>query len=160
MVKNLPAIQETWVRFLSREDPLEKGIATHTSILAWRIPWTEEPDRLQYMELQIFEHDWAFWCYFNRCELVSLWLCLAFPEGLVMLSIFSCAYFPSVYLFVSCPAVFATPWTVACQGPLSTEFLRQEYWSGLPFPSPKDLHNPGIAPGSPALQADSLPSEL
>ena len=43
MVKNLPAIQETWVRSLGWEDPLEKGRATHSSILAWRIPWTEEP---------------------------------------------------------------------------------------------------------------------
>ena len=52
-----------------------------------------------------------------------------------------------------------TPWTVACQPPLSMEFSRQEYWSGLPFPSPGDLPDPGIEPGSPALQADSLPSE-
>ena len=43
LVKNLPALQETWVRFLDGEDPLEKGMATHSSILAWRIPWTEEP---------------------------------------------------------------------------------------------------------------------
>ena len=47
MVKNPPAMQETWVRSLSWEDPLEKEMATHTSILAWRIPWTEEPGRLQ-----------------------------------------------------------------------------------------------------------------
>ena len=47
MLKNLPAVQETWVRFLSQEDPLEKGRATHSSILAWEIPWTEEPGRLQ-----------------------------------------------------------------------------------------------------------------
>ena len=53
-----------------------------------------------------------------------------------------------------------TSWTVACQAPLSMEFSRQEYWSGLPFPSPGDLPDPGIDPGSPALQADSLPSEL
>ena len=52
------------------------------------------------------------------------------------------------------------PWTaVACQAPLSMEFSRQEYWSGLPFPSPGDLPYPGIKPRSPALQADSLPSE-
>ena len=51
------------------------------------------------------------------------------------------------------------PWTVVCQAPLSMEFSRQEYWSGLPFPSTGDLPNPGIKPGSPALQADSLPSE-
>ena len=52
MVKNLPAMQETWVQSLGQEDPLEKGIATHSSILAWRIPWIEEPDGLQSMGLQ------------------------------------------------------------------------------------------------------------
>ena len=52
-----------------------------------------------------------------------------------------------------------TPWNVAYQAPLSTGFSRQEYWSGLPFPSPGDLPDPGIEPGSPALQADALPSE-
>ena len=57
MVKNLPAIQETWVRSLGQEDPLEKGMAIHSSILAWRIPWTEEPGGLQSMESQRFGHD-------------------------------------------------------------------------------------------------------
>ena len=52
-----------------------------------------------------------------------------------------------------------TPWTVACQAPLFMEFSRQEYRSGLPFPCSGDLPDPGIEPGSPALQADSLPSE-
>ena len=47
VVKNLPAMRETWVRSLSQEDPLEEGMATHSSILAWRIQWTEEPGRLQ-----------------------------------------------------------------------------------------------------------------
>ena len=47
LVKNLPAMQETWVQFLGREDPLEKEMATHSSIFAWKIPWTEEPGRLQ-----------------------------------------------------------------------------------------------------------------
>ena len=55
--------------------------------------------------------------------------------------------------------LFATPWTAAYQGPLSTGFSRQEYWSGLPFPSPGDLPNPGIKPRSPALQTDALSSE-
>ena len=55
---------------------------------------------------------------------------------------------------------FAIPWTVACQGPLSMGFSRQEYWSGLPFPSPGDLLIPGIEPGSSALQADCLPTDL
>ena len=52
MVKNLPAVQETWFRSLGQEDSLEKGMATHCSILAWRIPWTEEPCVLQSMGLQ------------------------------------------------------------------------------------------------------------
>ena len=55
--------------------------------------------------------------------------------------------------------LFATPWTVAYKAPLSTELSRQEYWRGLPFPSPGDPPNPGIEPGSPASQADALPSE-
>ena len=56
--------------------------------------------------------------------------------------------------------LFVTPWTVAHQASLSMGFSRQEYWSGLPFPSPEDLPDPGIEPWSPALQADSLPFEL
>ena len=55
--------------------------------------------------------------------------------------------------------LIATPWTVAYQAPSSMGFSRQEYWSGLPFPSPGDLPNPGIEPGSPALEADALTSE-
>ena len=56
--------------------------------------------------------------------------------------------------------LFVTPWTVAHQAPPSMEFSRPECWSGLPFPSPGDLPNPGIEPGSPTLQADALTSEL
>ena len=52
--------------------------------------------------------------------------------------------------------LFVTPRTIACQAPLSMEFSKQEYWSGLPFPSPGDFPNPGIEPESSALQADSL----
>ena len=52
------------------------------------------------------------------------------------------------------------PWTVTCQAHLSMGFSRQEYWSGLPLPSPRDLPDPGIEDGPPALQADSLPNEL
>ena len=55
--------------------------------------------------------------------------------------------------------LFVTPWTVAHQALLSMGFSRQEYWSGLPFPSPEDLPKPGIKPASPALQTDALPSE-
>ena len=59
----------------------------------------------------------------------------------------------------SCPTL-ATPRTVVCQAPLAMGFSRQEYCSGLPFPSPGDFPNPGIEPRFPALQADSLPTEL
>ena len=57
MVKNLLAMQETWVGSLGQEDPLKKGMATDSSILAWRIPWTEEPGKLQSMGWQRVEHD-------------------------------------------------------------------------------------------------------
>ena len=64
-----------------------------------------------------------------------------------------CVLLSSVQLFV-------TPWTVALQAPLSMKFSRQEYWSEWLFPSPQDPPSPGIKPGSPILQSDSLPSEL
>ena len=57
MVKRLPAVRETWVRSLGWKDPLEKEMATHSSTLAWRIPWTEEPGRLQSMGSQRLGHD-------------------------------------------------------------------------------------------------------
>ena len=57
MVKHLLTMQETWVQSLGQEDPLEKGMATHSNILAWRIPWTEEPGGLQSMGLQRVGHD-------------------------------------------------------------------------------------------------------
>ena len=66
-----------------------------------------------------------------------------------------CCCLASSVLSDSC----VTPWTVACQAPLSMGSPRQEYWSGSPFPSPGDLLDPGIEPTSPALQVDSLPSE-
>ena len=115
-VKSPPAVQETWVCSLGREDPLEKGMTIHPSILAWRIPCTEEPGRL-----------WSI----VKVKVKSL---------------------SRVQLFV-------TPWTVAHQAPPPMGFSKQEYWSGLPFPSPGDLHDPGIKPRSPTLQADALTSE-
>ena len=72
-------------------------------------------------------------------------------------------HFPNIFLLkvksLSHVQFFATPWTVAYQAPPSIEFSRQEYWSGLPFPSPGDLPDPGIKPRSPTLQEDALPSE-
>ena len=59
MVKSLPAMQETWIQSLGQEDPLEKGMATHSSVLAWKILWTKEPGRLRSVGLQTVGHDWA-----------------------------------------------------------------------------------------------------
>ena len=64
-----------------------------------------------------------------------------------------------MYYLLSRVRLFANPWTVAHQAPLSVEFSRQEHWSGLPCPSAGDLPDPGIKPRSPMVQADSLPSE-
>ena len=110
---NTDHLKSKWVQSLGQEDPLEEGMATHSSTLAWRIPWTE-----------------PWWAMVYG---VTEWL--------------------------SRVLLFATPWTVAYQAPWSMGFSRQEYWSGLPFPSLGDLPNPGIEPGSPELQTDALPSE-
>ena len=71
-LKRLPPMQETWVWSLGREDPLEKEMATHSSILAWRIPWTEELGRLQSMGLQRAGHDWATSLHFTRIPSLTL----------------------------------------------------------------------------------------
>ena len=76
-----------------------------------------------------------------------------------------CSVFVELIFLLSCVShsvmsdSFESSWTVASQASLSMGFSGQEYWSGLPFPTPGDLPNPGIEAGSPALQADSLPSE-
>ena len=132
-VKRLPAVRETRVRSLGREDPLEKEMATHSSILAWRIPWMEEPGRLQSTGSQRIGHDWA--------------TSLSFP------------YTICVCMYVQLCLTLWDP--MDCSLPdSSVGFPRQEYWSGLSFPSPGDLSNPGIKPSLLHLlhwQADSLP---
>ena len=81
--------------------------------------------------------------HFMLCSHVTLW---------VYVIVFHAQSLNHVWLFV-------TPWTVAHQAPLSMEFSRQAYWSGLPFPTPGDLPNPGTEPRSPTLRTDSLPSD-
>ena len=95
---------------------------------------------------------------------------IVIPEPKTPECIFSFPRFPTSANFSKCCCGgglvtksypnLATPWTVSCQAPLSTGLCRHEYWSGLPSPSPGDLLDPGIEPGSPSLQADSLPAEL
>ena len=84
MVKHLPTIRETWFRSLGQEDPLEKEMATLSSILAWKIPWTEEPGRLQSIGSQRVGHDWATSLSFFTDFLVHLhcdfWLFIVFEE--------------------------------------------------------------------------------
>ena len=101
------------------------------------------------LEWDIFRAEMGLWVY--------LTLNLAFSEETSCTACLKAA--PSVVQSLSHVRLFVTPWTVAHQAPLSVEFSRQEYWSGLPFPFPGDLPNSGIKPGSPTLQADSLPSE-
>ena len=98
MVKNLPAVWETQVQPLGREDPLETGMATHSSIPAWRIPWTEKPGGLQFTGSQRVGHDWAtnthipllyhiFTCiiYFSICLPIDIGL----PKVMIIYFIFS-----------------------------------------------------------------------
>ena len=81
IVKNLPAMRETWLWSLGWEDPLEKGMATHCSILAWRIPWTEESGRLQSMGLQRARHDWGTFTFFRGSSRPRDWTNLSSFEG-------------------------------------------------------------------------------
>ena len=101
-------------------------MATHSSILAWRIPGTEGPGGLPSVVSHRVKHDLS-----DLAAAASICCSVMFDS--------------------------ATPWTVC--SPLSMEISRQEYWSGLPVPSPGDLPDPGTEPGSPAFQADSLPFE-
>ena len=82
-----------------------------------------------------------------------------YPESIYYLMMTAIQYPSEQVKSLSRVRLFVTPWTVAHQAPLSMGFSRQEYWSGLPFPSPGDLPDPGIKPRSPALQADALTSE-
>ena len=68
-VNNLPVMQETWVQFPGQEDPLEKEMATHSSILSWRIPWTKEPGGLQFTRSQRVGHNWSDLAYMHTCGL-------------------------------------------------------------------------------------------
>ena len=140
MLKNLPAMPETQVRSLGWEDPLEKEMATHSSTLAWRIPWREEPGRL-------LVHGVAK----SRTQLGDFTFTFTFHfQYLKSFQFSSVQSLSRVQLFV-------IPWTVVDQASLSMGFSRQEYWSVLPFPSPGDLPDPGIKPRSAALQADAMP---
>ena len=125
-VKNPPEIWEMWVWSLCWEDTLERKTATHSSILAWKIPWTEEPGGLQSMgtksRIWLSDYHYDSWG-FNFLVFSSS------PPAILK-------YIYSIVLKWKLPShvwLFVTPWTVAHHAPLSMEFSKQEYWSGLPF---------------------------
>ena len=161
----------------------EKAMAPHSSTLAWKIPWLEEPDGLQSMGSLRVGHDWAtslslftFMHWRRKWQPTPVFL----PgESQGRGSLVGCR--PGVaqsrtrlkwlsssssntwlFLFLvtkSCPTLFSTPRTVAFPASLSMGFPRQEYWSGSPFPSPGDHPNPGIEPVSPALTSGFFTTE-
>ena len=141
-------------------------MATHSSILAWEIPRTEEPGGQQSMGLQTVVPDLVTKQQCDSQHLRKLtppsvsppWSYLS-PDDVTILKL---TFLISCFLkcqSLSCVQLCVTPWTVARQAPLSMGFSRPEYWSGLLFPSPGDLPNPGIKPGFPTSQEDSLPAE-
>ena len=150
---------EMWVQSLGQEDPLEKGMATHCSILVWRIPQTEDPGRLQSMGPQRGGHDWAtntfdLWKYKTK-RIKHKNPQLPFSKLFFIFQKERKKVKSLIHV-----QLLATPWTVAYRAPPSMgHFSRQEYWSGLSFPSPGDLPDSGIKPGSPTLYADALQSE-
>ena len=91
----LPFEQDPWVRSLGQEDPLEEGMATHSSFLAWEIPWTGEPGRLQSTGSQRIRHNWSDWAPTYE---VILWFWFAFLWWVGMLCIFSCFCWSLLYL--------------------------------------------------------------
>ena len=115
MVKSLSTMRETCVRSLDREDPLEKEMATHSSSIAWKIPWMEEPGRLQSMGSQRVRHDWAT-SLSSQVRKRKDKYCMCSVTSVVSDSLQSMDWTP--------------------QTPLSVGFSRQEYWRGLLCPPP------------------------
>ena len=97
----------------------------------------------------IMRHNPCDYCCRSPKSLKTVWTGLWYTVQVVVVFIY----------LLSCVQLFVSPWTVACQDPLSLEFSRQEYWSGWPFPFPGDLPNLGVRLRSPAWRVDSLPSE-
>ena len=144
-------MRETWVRSLGWKDPLEKEMATHSSILAWRIPWMEKPGGLQSTGSQRVRHDWATSLSqsYNHVSVShsvvpnSLW-----PHGLqpsvheifqviilewVTISFSNAWKWKVKVKSLSRVQLFVTPWTAAPQAPPSMGFSRQEYWRRVPW---------------------------
>ena len=145
-VKCLPTTWETRVQFLGQKDPLEKEMATHSNTVAWKIPWTEEPGRLQSMGSQRVGHDWANemnWIESKCSPIILQVLWVLFCDNPYLDFIFNLRKVKVKSL--SLVRLFVTPWTVTYHAPPSMGFSRQEYWSRLPFPSPGDIDYSAIS---------------
>ena len=160
-------------------------MATHSSTLAWKIPWMEEPGRLQPMGLEESDTTERLHFHFSlscigegngnplQCSCLEnprdggAWWAAIYGvaqsrtrlKGLSSSSSSSEKGKSESEVAQSCPTLCNPMDCIAYQVPQSMEFSRQEYWSGLPFPSPRDLPDPGIEPRSPSLRANALPSE-
>ena len=148
-------MKDAWVWSLGQEDNLEKEMATHSSILAWEIPWTEEPGGLQLMGSQRVSHDWAtkHITTTTAAKLLQSYPTLCDPidgsptdspiPGILQartlewgaISFSNAWKWKNIVKSLSCVRLLATPRTAAHQAPPSMGFSRQEYWSGVPLPS-------------------------
>ena len=157
MVKILPAMQDTWVQSLGWEDSLENEIATHSSILAWRIPWIEDPCRLPSTGSQRVRHDWIISTFsFHTLIWDHFWVNYMLPI-LLMGRLFTVCQFSSVQS-LSRVWLFVTPWIAACQASVHHQLpeLAQTHvhWVGdaiqpshtlsSPSPSFKFSRHPGL----------------
>ena len=152
--KNLPALQETWIQSLGWEDPLEEAMATHSSILAWRIPWTEEPGGLQSMGSQRVRHSWA--TFFLRNYHLSIFNTISAITAIYWMSIkcinrvYVCGVRCSLMSDYLRPHGLYSPWNSPGQ---NTGVGSLSLLQGI-FPTQR------LEPRSPTVQADSLPAEL
>ena len=137
-------MQETWVQSLDQEDPLEKEIATHSSILAWEISWTKEPGRLQSMGLQRVR------VAKSQTQLNNKITHSPRDPIIVLLNICVCYVLSHPVVSDSLQPHGLKPSRLLC----SWGFSMQKHWSVLSCPPPRDLPNPGIKTRSPSLQAD------
>ena len=137
VVKNLPAVQklqEMWVQSLSQKDSLEEGMATHYSILAWRIPWTEEPDELQSIGLhRVNSTDWLS----THTPLIMLLCCLSHHEMLLMNP--SLISGPTTHLNTSCHSPVSGPYLSLLMTSLNYAFLYSVNTQPIPV-RPLGLH--------------------
>ena len=147
MLKHLPAMRQTQIRSLGQKDPLEKEMATHSSTLAWKMPWTEEPGRLQSMGSQRIGHDWPTSLSFSDYSppgstvhgisqaRILEWVAIPFSNSIQSI------HYKSTILWCVCVCVLVAhlcptlrnPMDYSLPAPLSMAFSKQEYWSGLHF---------------------------